>query len=288
MCKRNRDYRILRDNNGKLTGSVYNYDRTFMIYILIGIFSISIVLVGGKKGFASLYALIFTFVCIICLYIPMLYVGINGITAALITAITILVVSIYILNGWSIKTKCAIIGTGIGVLISGIVAMIVGKVSGLDGYSMQDVESMVYIANNSKLNVSSILYAGILISSLGAVMDVSVSMVASMYEIYEKAPNLSLRQLFCSGMRVGHDMMGTMSNTLILAYAGSATGTILTIFSYEMPYLQIMGYNSVIVEIVCGLCGTLGVILTVPVQAVISCMAIKLFKNGKFAIQKQG
>ena len=246
---------VIKDIDGTLTGSVYNYDRTMMVYVLLGLFSLSLVLVGGKKGAASLYALVFTFISIV-----------------------ILAASIYILNGFSSKTICAIIGTSTGIIISGGLAMIAGSMSHLNGFNMTDVESMIYIANNSKLHVSDILYAGILISSLGAVMDVSVSIVAAITEIHEKAPHLKAKELFMSGMHVGHDMMGTMSNTLILAYTGSATGTLLTIYSYEMPYLQFMGYNSIIIEIVCGLCGTIGVILTVPIQAFITTMVLKVRK----------
>ena len=267
---------LIKDTDGVLSGAVYNYDRTMMVYVLLGLFSLCLVMVGGKKGVASLYALVFTFICIICMYIPLLYIGLNGVMASLLTAIVILVASIYILNGWSRKTICAIIGTTTGIILSGVLAMIVGGISHLDGYNMSDVESMIYIAGSSKLKVSDILYAGILISSLGAVMDVSVSIVAAITEIHEKAPALSAKELFMSGMHVGHDMMGTMSNTLILAYTGSATGTLLTIYSYEMPYLQIMGYNSIIIEIVCGLCGTIGVILTVPIQALITTVSLKM------------
>ena len=261
-----------------ITGSVYNYDRTMMVYVLLGLFSLCLVLVGGKKGAAALYALIFTFICVICMYVPLLYIGLNGIFASLLTSVVILAASIYILNGVSSKTVCAIIGTTVGIVLSGGLAMIAGSLSNLNGYNMSDAESMIYIANSSKLHVSDILYAGILISSLGAVMDVSVSIVAAITEIHEKAPDLKAKELFMSGMHVGHDMMGTMSNTLILAYTGSATGTLLTIYSYEMPYLQIMGYNSIITEIVCGLCGTIGVILTVPIQAFITTVALKMKK----------
>ena len=81
--------------------------------------------------------------------------------------------------------------------------------------------------------------------------------------------------LFRSGMHIGHDMIGTMSNTLILAYTGSATGALLTLYSYEMPYLQVMGYNSIVIEILCGLCGTIGVVLTVPIQAAITAFALR-------------
>lgn len=267
---------MVRQNDaGSLVGGVYNYDRTAMVYLLLGLFAVVLILCGGKKGAASLYALIFTFVCIICVYIPLLYVGMNGILAAILTAVLILITSIYILNGWSIKSLCAIIGTTIGVAISGVLAMIVGGASNLSGFNMDEVEAMLYISNYAKLDVADILYAGVLISSLGAVMDVSVSIVAAMQEIHEKAPSVQGRELFASGMRVGHDMMGTMSNTLILAYTGSATSTLMTVYSYQMPYTQMMGYNSIVIEILCGLCGTIGVILTVPLQAFIAALVLK-------------
>ena len=134
---------------------------------------------------------------------------------------------------------------------------------------------MVYIANNTRLQIHELLYGGILISSLGAVMDVSVSVTAAVWEVHEKAPSLAARELFRSGMRVGRDMMGTMSNTLILAYTGSATGVLLTVYSYNMPFLQVMGYNSIIIEILSGLCGTIGVVLTVPVQAGITAAVLR-------------
>lgn len=263
------------DADGILQGTVYNYDRTAMVYLLLGLFAMILVLVGGKKGAASLYALIFTVICVFCIYIPMLYAGINGMSAAVLTAVVILAASIYILNGWSAKSLCAVIGTTIGVAVSGLLAMGIGIISKLSGFNMEDVESMVYIANSTNLDVANILYAGVLISSLGAVMDVSVTVVAAMQEIYEKAPGLQAKELFLSGMHVGHDMMGTMSNTLILAYTGSATGVLLTVYSFEMPYLQIMGYNSIIIEIVSGICGTIGVVLTVPAQAIITTLVLK-------------
>jgi len=266
---------LIESDGGVLTGSVYNYDRTGMVYILLAIFALAVILIGGKKGIAALYALIYTFICIICIYIPLIYVGTNGILASVISSIIILVGSIYIINGWSGKTLCAIIGTMFGVVVSGLTALAAGIASNLSGFNMSDVESMVYISDNTGVDVASLLYAGILISSLGAVMDVSVSVVASMKEIYDKTPSLTSKELFASGMRVGRDMMGTMSNTLILAYTGSATGVLLTVYSYEMPYLQIMGYNSIIVELVCGLCGTLGVILTVPIQAFVTSILLK-------------
>ncbi len=257
-------------DDGALVGTVYNHDRTPMVYLLLGLFVVVTVLVGGRKGFATLYALTFTFLCVICMYIPLLYVGFNGILAAIITSVTILAASIYILNGWSSKTLCAIIGTTLGVALSGLLAMAIGRGFHLSGFHMDEVESLVYIANSSGMKIGDILYAGVLISSLGAVMDVSVSIVAAMDEVRQHARGLSRRELFTSGMRVGKDMIGTMSNTLILAYTGSATGIMMNAYANDMAYLRLMSYNSVVIEILCGLCGTIGVILTVPLQALIT------------------
>lgn len=258
--------------DGNLVGTVYNHDRTPMVLLLLGLFAVATVLVGGKKGIATLYALTFTFLCVICLYIPLLYVGCNGILAAVLTSVTILTASIYILNGWSVKTFCAMIGTTLGVALSGVLAMVIGRSFHLSGYNMDEVEALVFIANSSRLKIGDILYAGVLISSLGAVMDVSVSIVAAMDEVRQHAQNLSRKELFASGMRVGKDMIGTMSNTLILAYTGSATGIMMNAYANDMAYLRLMSYNPVIIEILCGLCGTIGVILTVPLQAFITAL----------------
>lgn len=262
---------VRSDGEGGIVGAVYNYDRTGMVWLLIGLFAAVLLLVGGKKGAAALYALIFTFACVLCVYIPLLYLGMNAILAAVLSSLLILIASIYIINGWSVKTLCAIIGTAVGVLISGGLAMAIGQGASLSGYNTDYVEAMLAMPNG--LDIGGVLYAGVLISSLGAVMDVSVSVVAAMQEIREKAPRLKSSELFASGMRVGHDMMGTMSNTLILAYAGSATTVLL--YTYGMPVLKIMGDNAIVIEILCGICGTIGVVLTVPIQAAITALILQ-------------
>jgi len=147
---------------------------------------------------------------------------------------------------------------------------------------MSDAESMIYIANSSKLHVSDILYAGILISSLGAVMDVSVSIVAAITEIHEKAPDLKAKELFMSGMHVGHDMMGTMANTLIFAYVGGSLSTLVVNYAYNLSYNQLINSYVIGTEIMQGLSGTLGVVLTVPITAAVAAVLI-----GKKTIVKE-
>ena len=133
-----------------------------------------------------------------------------------------------------------------------------------------DIETMVYVSQNSKLQIGGVLFSGILIASLGAVMDVAVSISSTIEEIHNKRPELTAKELFKSGIHVGKDMMGTMSNTLILAFTGGAINTMILIYAYIMPYLQVVNMYSIGIEVIKGISGTLGIVLTVPIVSVIS------------------
>ena len=114
------------------------------------------------------------------------------------------------------------------------------------------------------IEVGELLFAGILIAALGAVMDVSMSISSTLQEIHDKNPGLTGRQLFHSGMTVGKDMMGTMSNTLILAFAGGSINTLVLFYAYAYSYTQIINMYDIAIEIMQGVSASLGVVLTVP------------------------
>ena len=111
---------------------------------------------------------------------------------------------------------------------------------------------------------------GILIASLGAVMDVAMSISSTIEEISYQNPELGIKGLFFSGMRVGKDMMGTMSNTLILAFAGGSINTLVFIYAYNYEYLQMINMFDIGIEIIQGVASSMGVILTVPICSFLS------------------
>ena len=117
--------------------------------------------------------------------------------------------------------------------------------------------------------------AGILISSLGAVMDVAMSIASSCNELYELNPKLTAGQLFRSGMNIGRDAMGTMANTLILAFAGSALNMLILFRAYDYPLLQVLNSDLMAIEILQGVAGSIGIILTVPLVAALSANILK-------------
>lgn len=250
--------------------SVYSYDRSNIIYMFIGLFLSMLWIIGGKKGFKSAIGLVFTFICIIYLFIPMLYKGYSPFLSAVIVIILITIVSLYLIDGISKKSIAAMIGTIIGVIISGVFAAVFGHIAKISGYNVSEVEELVFIANNTNLKVGGILFSAILIASLGAVMDVSMSIASTLNEIYCHNNSISKKELFKSGINVGRDMMGTMSNTLILAFTGGSINTLILNYAYALKYNQIINMYQVGIEIMQGISGSIAIIMAVPLVSIIS------------------
>ena len=164
------------------SAAVYSYDRSNIIYIFVGLFLLMLWIIGGKKGFKSAIGLVFTFICIIYLFLPMLYKGYSPFLSAVIVIILITIVSLYLIDGITKKSISAMIGTIIGVIIAGICAAGFGYVAKISGYNVSEVEELVFVANNTELKVGGILFSAILIASLGAVMDVSMSISSTLTE----------------------------------------------------------------------------------------------------------
>lgn len=252
------------------SAAVYSYDRSNIIYIFVGLFLLMLWIIGGKKGFKSAIGLVFTFICIIYLFLPMLYKGYSPFLSAVIVIILITIVSLYLIDGITKKSISEMIGTIIGVIIAGICAAGFGYVAKISGYNVSEVEELVFVANNTELKVGGILFSAILIASLGAVMDVSMSISSTLTEIYNHNKNIGRVELFKSGINVGRDMMGTMSNTLILAFTGGSINTLILNYAYALKHNQIINMYEIGIEIMQGVSGSIAIILSVPLVSIIS------------------
>lgn len=259
----------ISEYEGSATATVYSYDRSNIIYIFVGLFLLMLWAIGGKKGFKSAIGLVFTFICIIYLFLPMLYKGYSPFLSAVVVIILITIVSLYLIDGISKKSIAAMLGTIIGVIIAGICAAGFGHIAKISGYNVSEVEELVFIANNTDLKVGGILFAAILIASLGAVMDVSMSIASTLNEIYSHN-NIGKKELFKSGINVGRDMMGTMSNTLILAFTGGSINTLILNYAYALRYNQVINMYEVGIEIMQGVSGSIAIILSVPLVSIVS------------------
>ena len=261
--------------------SVYSKDRIVDVAAFVGIFLLLICVIGGKNGVKSVIGLVFTFVAIFMIYIPLIYRGFSPFWAAVIITIITTIVTMYLISGIAVKTLCAILGTVIGVLLAGLSAWLFGRVADIDGYNVSNIETLAYVGQITNIQIGGLLFSGILIASLGAVMDVAMSVSSAISEIHDKAPQLGCLELFKSGMNVGRDMMGTMSNTLILAFVGSAVSELVINYAYNLPFRQIINSYNIGIEIMQGVSGSIGVILTVPAVAVVTAWMLTRGEHAK-------
>ena len=261
--------------------AVYSKDRMVAVAAFVGIFLLLICVIGGKNGVKSVIGLVFTFVAIFMIYIPLIYRGFSPFWAAVIITIITTIVTMYLISGIAVKTLCAILGTVIGVLLAGLSAWLFGRVADIDGYNVSNIETLAYVGQITNIQIGGLLFSGILIASLGAVMDVAMSVSSAISEIHDKAPQLGCLELFKSGMNVGRDMMGTMSNTLILAFVGSAVSELVINYAYNLPFRQIINSYNIGIEIMQGVSGSIGVILTVPAVAVVTAWMLTRGEHAK-------
>lgn len=250
--------------------SVYSQDRGGILILFAVLYLAALVLIGGWQGFKGTLGLAFAFLALLYLYLPLVYLGWPPLwTSVLICAVTT-AVTMYLIGGPTLKTLVASAGTVAGTMIAGLVATVFGWATGISGWNVSDVETLITLWNTNGINVGELLFAGLLISSLGAVMDVAMSVASSMGEVLAQNPTIRRGALFASGMRIGRDMMGTDSNTLILAFAGGSVSMLLLNYAYDLPALQILNSNNIGIAVMQGLAGSFGVVLAVPVTVALA------------------
>ena len=272
---------VMQSVAGETTiASVYTQDREWVIYLCAGLYLLLLCVIGGKQGIRGSLGLVFTFISVIFIYIPLIYRGFSPFWIAVFVCVITTVITMYLIGGAGRKTVCAIGGTVAGVLCAGVTAILFSKASGISGYNVSDIETLLTLWNTEGIQVGGLLFSGLLISALGATMDVAMSVSSAMEEIIQQNPALTRKQLWLAGMRVGRDMMGTDSNTLILAFAGTSSSTLLLDYAYDLPYQQIINSNNIGIAIMQGLSGSFGIVLSVPLTVTLCAWLLRGRKTG--------
>ena len=260
--------------NGDVTATVYEYNRTTAVWIVLALFLLITVLVGGKTGAKSLIGLLFTVAGVFWLLFPALMKGAPTLLTTFLLCVYVAAVSFTVLGGVEKKTVCAWLGTVAGMALALVFALISQKLLRIDGLRSADVEPLLQLRQTgTPIGLRGLLAAGVILSSLGAVMDVAMSLSSALSEVRAADPTMDFKALFRSGMNIGRDMVGTMTNTLILAFLGS--GLVLTLYLYSLGLSPHMLMSSAYLswELVGGISSSVGVILSVPITAAIAAWA---------------
>ena len=250
--------------------TLYQYDRSVGLGVAVAIFLLLMLLVGGEKGFYATLALAFSLVFLLKITVPVIYSGGSHILAGLAMVLVSTAVTVFLIYGLSPRGVL-----GIGVVLAGeFVAcglfLLFSVLLHLSGFKSGDAENLLVAAQNTGLNISTVLFAATMIASLGAVMDVAVSLLSALWEVRLADPDITGRGLWRAGLRMGRDMIGTMSNTLIFAFAGGSLTTLLVLMTYGTDPVQLLHSDYIALEMAHGLCGTCAVILTVPLASLVS------------------
>lgn len=250
--------------------SVYSRDRGGVILFFGLLYLVALIAVGGRQGLKASAGLIITFFIIIFIWIPLIYLRVSPIRSAVVICALTTILTFWCIGGISRKTITATLGTVSGVVIAGIFAEIFSLATGISGWNVSDIETLLTIWESNRIKVGGLLFAGILISALGAEMDVAMSISSSMQEVCRQNPGISRWELFCAGMRVGRDMMGTDSNTLLLAFVGTEVSQLVLNFAYDLPAAQVLNSNNIGIAVMQGLSGSFGIVLSVPITVLIA------------------
>ncbi len=260
---------INKDSSRGSKFNVFTYERDTTIYVLIVIFVALLLLFGGLKGLKSLLSLIITLILILTVVIPSAMKGKSPVTTAVIIAFTISLLSFLLIAGFSKKSLSAILGTAIGLVTSGIIVHITGVSAHITGYGTEEALILRNMLPKGA-NLQGIVLASFIIGAVGALIDTTISIPSAIEEVKNANPDSSAKILIRSGLNVGRDIMGAMSNALILAYVGGSMMLLILFTAVNAPLMNILNSEIVATEMIRMFAGSIGLVVSIPGTAVIA------------------
>ncbi|WP_051428148.1 YibE/F family protein [Bacillus sp. J33] len=252
-----------KEGSTELTGSIMDLKRDKYILIVLWIFIFILLIVGKKQGFFSILSLAFN--AILLSYALDVYLENPEISLVLICGVAVIlftVTSLLLVNGFNEKTYAAIISTLLGTFISLLVTYLVIWVTSGKGLRYEEIQ---FITRPYQM----VFLAGLFIGSLGAVMDVAITMSSSIFSLYEKNQSIPVKALKRSGLEIGKDIMGTMTNILFFAYISGSIPMLILYIKNASP----LGFSltmNLSLELARALAGGIGIVLTIPIGLYIS------------------
>ncbi len=257
------------------------YARLDGVLWLMGVFVVLLIVFGRIKGINTIVSLGFTCLAVFAVFVPSVLAGWNIYMMTALTCIYTIIMTLLITNGASTKSFTTMLGCAFGVAVAAVISGVFDKVLKLTGILDEHSVYLQYLQSGVTINLRGVIFAMIVIGAMGAVMDVAMDISSSLNELHERAPRLGFSELFKSGMNIGRDVMGTMANTLVLAYIGSSLCSILIYITYSSSLLELLNRENIAVEILQSITGSLAILLTIPLTTLVCCFVYTGGKAGK-------
>ncbi len=252
---------------GEVLAFIVDADRRSALYWMLGALIIGSLLVGGKRGLGWIVGLAFTIWILFGIILPNLTEG-GALTGAILGTLLIVLVSVFLSHGFnrtSQNSALAILGGAVAVAVLSRVFVSISHLTGIGSE-----ESGFLLMETPGANLSTLLLVGIVIGALGALDDVAVTQCETVEQLREANPHLSPRELYTRAMRVGHHHLGSIINTLVLAYVGASLPMFVLLYTLQADPMTVIASEQVMEEIVRTVVGTLGLLLTVPIATAVA------------------
>ena len=245
-----------------------DFDRGRPLTVLLVLFVVGVLVLSRWRGLGSLLSLGLSLGLLVTFTLPALSEGSSSLLVAIVTAGAIMIVTLWLSHGFTVRTSVAMLGTLLALICTGLLGSLFTSVGRFTGLS--DEGSKYIAAINTEIDVSGLLLAGLVIGALGVLDDVTVTQAAVVWELAEADPHASRASLFAGGMRVGRAHVASTVNTLALAYVGATLPLLLVFSALELPFSTAVSQELVAQEIVRGLVGGLGIIAAVPLTTALA------------------
>lgn len=265
----------VEDDGSQILYTIEGIKRSSILICLSALFCGLLVYVGKKKGFYSLVSIAITAILITNILAPMIILGFNPVFSTLLICLLSTAITMYLVGGFNKKSTSAILGCTLSIIIASVLSYLTVKFASLTGFSSE--YSMFLYSSHPELNFIGILISAMILATLGAVMDVAMSIASTINEIYSVDNSKTVLELFKCGMNVGRDIIGTMANTLILVYLGGALPLILLASNIDLQ--KFFNLNQVVTEVSAAIIGSCAIVICVPVTAIVASYLIKQTKE---------
>ncbi len=247
-----------------------DYWRSDALVWLLAAFCGAVMLFGRLKGLNTLLGLGITCLFVFLVFVPSILAGLNIYVWSILTCLYSIVTTLLIIDGYNRKTLIAAAGCFGGVLIAGVLTAVMNVVMNITG--LVDEQSMYLndLSSGLSIDLRAVIFAAIIIGATGAVMDVAISIASSLHELNDQMEHPTFGALLNSGFTIGRDMMGTMANTLVLAYIGSSLATVVLIVAYNASLYSIFNKEMIVVEVEQALVGSLGILSAIPLTSLLA------------------
>lgn len=265
-------------------GPIYSYsgtDRLPVLIILGLLFFVVVVAVARWRGFFAIVGLGFAAFVLLGFMLPALIVGKPGMPVALAGSTAIMFVVLYVAHGVTYRSSTALAGTFIGLAFTtglGAIAVRAARLSGFADETDYDLAQLV-----PGMNFQELLMCAIIIGGLGVLNDVTITQSSAVFEIRAAAPEMSRRQIWAAGMRIGRDHIASTIYTIVFAYAGGALSVLLLLYFTNRDALALLGVEMFGSEVVRTLASAIGLVVCVPITTGIAALSVGPARRPQFA-----